>query len=74
MSTRSYGFNDDEEYFGQGDYGDNSTWVAFKSDWTPPKVHALSGSGLIDDINPFHKTTAAWRLCITSVLLNLWHK
>ena len=48
---KSYGFDDDDDipFFGQGDYGNNSTWTAFKSDWTPPKVYALSGSGLIDD-------------------------
>ena len=30
-------------------YDRHVTWTAFKSDWTPPKVYALSGSGLIDD-------------------------
>ena len=49
---RSYGLDDDDDipFFGQGDYGDNSTWTAFKSDWTPPKVHMLSGNGLIDNV------------------------
>ena len=51
---KSYGFDDDDDipFFGQGDYATNPTWTAFKgdyADWTPPKVHALSGSGLIDD-------------------------